>query len=129
MKRKNKPRRKAPAIHPAPSADATPRPIVSLVSEGFKPITAEFQSTVFQVIPDNLPPSFFILTGWNPNGKEADFGGNSDRDNEIEKEIKKLRHFRVIGMSPDEKHVEPGWGFAFRKSACSAWRADTSSWQ
>ena len=72
---------------------------------------AEFHTTVFQVIPDNLPPSFFILTGWNPNGKEADFGENSDRDNEIEGEIKKLRHFRVIGLSPDEKHAEPGWGF------------------
>lgn len=72
---------------------------------------AEFHTTVFQVIPDNLPPSFFILTGWNPNGKEADFGDNSDRDNEIEREIKKLRHFRVTGHSPDEKHAEPGWGF------------------
>lgn len=71
----------------------------------------EFHTTVFQVIADNLPPSFFILTGWNPNGKEADFGSNSDRDNQIEEEIAKLRHFRVIGLSPDEKHAEPGWGF------------------
>ncbi|WP_395715803.1 hypothetical protein [Prosthecobacter sp.] len=41
MKRTTKPRLKAAAIHPAPSADATPRPIVSLATEGFKPITLD----------------------------------------------------------------------------------------
>jgi|GEM_PF-6609267 len=39
MNRKNKPRRKASANHPAPPADGPPRPIVNLASEGLKPIT------------------------------------------------------------------------------------------
>lgn len=78
----------------------------------------EFRSTVFQVVAQDLPRTFFILTGWNPFGKDADYGDNQDRDNEIEKNIHKLRHFRVIGMSPDEKHAEPGWGFV-----CSEKRA------
>jgi hypothetical protein len=39
MNRKNKPRRKASANHPAQPAEGKPRPVVNLTREGFKRIT------------------------------------------------------------------------------------------
>ena len=73
---------------------------------------AEYHSKVFQLIPDHLPKSFFILTGWNPFGQIGDHVDNQSVDKQIELEIGNLNHFRVIGMTPDEQHAEPGWGIA-----------------
>lgn len=72
---------------------------------------AEFHTTIFQLIPDSLPESFYIVTAWNPFGKTVSVEENRVRDAQLEREVLSRKPFRVIGMSPDEKHGEPGWGF------------------
>ncbi len=71
---------------------------------------SEYCATVFQLIPEHIPTEFYILTGWNPLGENACYADNLARDQEIEKKIVSLEHFRVIGMSLDERHAEPSWG-------------------
>jgi hypothetical protein len=72
---------------------------------------AEYYTTIFQLIPDSLPESFYIVTAWNPFGKTVSVEENHVRDAQLESELQSREPFRVIGMSPDEKHGEPGWGF------------------
>jgi hypothetical protein len=72
---------------------------------------AEFYTTIFQLIPACLPESFYIVTAWNPFGETASLEDNLARDAQMESELQSREPFRVIGMSPDEKHGEPGWGF------------------
>ena len=80
--------------------------------DGAPIMKAEYYTTIFQLIPDNLPESFYIVTAWNPFGKTVSVEENHVRDAQLESELQSRKPFRVIGMSPDEKHGEPGWGFA-----------------
>ena len=79
--------------------------------DGAPIMKAEYYTTLFQLIPDNLPDSFYIVTAWDPFGKTVSVEENHVRDAQLESEIQSREPFRVIGMSPDEKHGEPGWGF------------------
>lgn len=72
---------------------------------------AEYYTTIFQLIPDSLPESFYIVTAWNPLGQTITTTENHVRDAQLESELQNRKPFRVIGMSPDEKHGEPGWDF------------------
>lgn len=72
---------------------------------------AEYYTTIFQLIPDYLPDSFYIVTAWDAFGKTVSVEENQARDAQLESELQSREPFRVIGMSPDEKHGEPGWGF------------------
>ncbi len=79
--------------------------------DGAPIMKAEYYTTIFQLIPDSLPESFYIVTAWNPFGKTVSVEENHALDAQLEGELQSREPFRVIGMSPDEKHGEPGWGF------------------
>jgi hypothetical protein len=72
----------------------------------------EYKSTVFHFIPDGKPSEFWIITAWNPEGRDAPIQDNSAGDHRLCSILAErgLYHFRVIGTSVDEDHVEPGWG-------------------
>jgi hypothetical protein len=71
-----------------------------------------YNETVFEFIPNKKTPNFWVITAYNPDGKPADAGDNIAGDAELRAEIGALgiTPFRIIGLSPDEKHAEPGWG-------------------
>ena len=71
-----------------------------------------YHDTVFQYIPTGKPADFCVITGYNPKGKPADPAENINADARLHEDITKLKTtpFRVIGLSPDESHAEPGWG-------------------
>jgi len=77
-------------------------------------MNAAYQQTVFQVIPEQLPDSFCVITAWNPDGECDHPDANRLRDLELAKKIDSLAlsKTRIAGMSPDESHGEPGWGVA-----------------
>ena len=77
-----------------------------------KPNPAYLQ-TVFEYIPTGKPGDFWVITAYNPKGKPADPGDNIQADAQLLADIEALEitPFRVTGLSPDETHAEPGWGF------------------
>ena len=72
-----------------------------------------YHNTVFQFTANSKPADFWVITACNPKGKPADPGDNIKADARLHEDITKLKTtpFRVIGLSPDESHAEPGWGF------------------
>ena len=70
-----------------------------------------YNHTVFQAMPEELPPSFCIVTAWNPDGRTDLAGRNRQRDQNLADKLDKLSlpRVRITGMSPDEAHAEPGW--------------------
>jgi hypothetical protein len=72
----------------------------------------EYKSTVFHFIPDGKPSEFWIITAWNPEGRDAPIQDNRARDHRLRSILAErgLYHFRVIGTSVDEDHIESGWG-------------------
>lgn len=75
-------------------------------------LNAAYHQTVFEYIPAGKPDDFWVITAYNPRGKLADLGDNLAADARLRADIEALEiaPFRVIGLSPDEKHAEPGWG-------------------
>ena len=76
-------------------------------------MNSAYQDTVFECILDNKPTAFWVITAYNPDGKDADPGDNIAADKRLRAEFEKLEisFFRIIGMSPNQNHAEPGWGF------------------
>jgi len=74
----------------------------------------EYLNTVFEFIPEGKPGDFWVVTAYNPGGKPADPGDNLEADARLLDEIHELKitRFRVIGLSADASHAEPGWGIA-----------------
>jgi hypothetical protein len=72
-----------------------------------------YLNTVFEYIPAGKPVDFWVITAHNPEGKPADPGDNIAADARLLAHLTKLKlnPFRVTGLSPDETHAEPGWGF------------------
>ncbi len=72
----------------------------------------KYSDTVFEYLPDGKPADFWVITAYNPDGRTADPGDNLLADSLLQAEIgeSKLNAFRIIGMSRDESHAEPGWG-------------------
>jgi len=72
-----------------------------------------YHQTVIEFIPDGKPDDFWVITAYNPEGKPADPEDNIVADARLLAEIEALEitPFRVTGLSPDETHAEPGWGF------------------
>ncbi len=72
-----------------------------------------YHQTVFECIPAGKPDDFWVITAYNPNGTPADPGDNIAADACLHADIEALgiTPFRVTGLSPDESHAEPGWGF------------------
>lgn len=73
-----------------------------------------YKHTVFQALPEELPVSFCIITAWNPDGKTDLPGRNRQRDQQLAERLDALTlsRVRIIGMSPDESHAEPGWALS-----------------
>jgi Protein of unknown function (DUF3293) len=72
-----------------------------------------YHETVFEYIPTGKPTDFWVITAYNPDGKDADPADNIAADYRLREEIESLGlvPFRLIGRSPDSSHAEPGWGF------------------
>ena len=72
-----------------------------------------YLNAVFEYIPTGKPDDFWVITAHNPDGENAYPGDNIVSDARLLTDIEALNiaPFRIIGLSPDEKHAEPGWGF------------------
>ncbi|MFZ9937665.1 MAG: DUF3293 domain-containing protein [Luteolibacter sp.] len=72
----------------------------------------KYGDTVFEYLPDDEAAEFWVVTACNPDGRTADPGDNLLADSLLQADIGKLKlnAFRIIGMSRDESHAEPGWG-------------------
>jgi hypothetical protein len=75
-------------------------------------MNAAYQDTVFETIPPGDISDFWVITAYDPEGRETESAMNRAADAELRAEIGALgiTPFRTIGLSPDEKHAEPGWG-------------------
>lgn len=71
----------------------------------------EYHHTVFQALPEELPPAFCIITAWNPDGQPRLATKNRQSDAELVAQLDaySLPRTRITGLSPDESHAEPGW--------------------
>ena len=82
--------------------DARPRP--------------EYFETVFtaELPSGGVPARFGLVTGENPNGKEASGEYNARADEELRRHltVRGFSFFRVVGGSPDGRHAERGFGIA-----------------
>jgi hypothetical protein len=69
--------------------------------------------TVFEYLPSDTDPDFWVITAYNPGGRPANPGDNIGADARLRAEIRKLEipPFRINVLSHDETHAEPGWGF------------------
>lgn len=77
------------------------------------PITnPAYLHTVFEFVPRESLEEFWVVSAFNPRGKTVGLGDNEAADARLRAEIEKrqLLAFRVIGLSPDGSHAEPGWG-------------------
>lgn len=72
----------------------------------------QYTDSVFEYITTDKSAEFWVVTAYNPDGISADPGDNLLADSLLHAEIgkSKLNAFRIIGMSRDESHAEPGWG-------------------
>jgi hypothetical protein len=72
-----------------------------------------YHKPVFEYIPTEKPADFWVITAYNPDGKDANPADNIAADSNLREEIVSLGlvPFRVIGRSADSSHAEPGWGF------------------
>lgn len=72
----------------------------------------EYRDACFRC-PDPEPPArFFIITAYNPDGREVDERSNMIADAALRREISALGldYLPVTGGSPDFSHAEPGYG-------------------
>ena len=78
-----------------------------------KKLNPAYHQTVFEYIPAGKPDDFWVITAYNPKGSPADPGDNLAADTRILADLTRLKitPFRIIGLSPDVTHAEPGWGF------------------
>ena len=78
-----------------------------------KKLNPAYHQTVFEYIPAGKSYDFWVITAYNPNGNSADLGDNLAADARLRAELAglKITPFRIIGLSPDETHAEPSWGF------------------
>ena len=61
---------------------------------------------------DALPPTFAVVTAWNPGGRIVPDAENIARGEALERRVRALgwEHFGVTGASPDLAHRECGLG-------------------
>jgi hypothetical protein len=79
-----------------------------------------YHSTVFLLEdrPFIFPPSFAIITAWNPMDRQRPDTDNVLEDEALRRtlELKMIPYFRATGCSPDLTHREPGWAATMAKS-------------
>lgn len=78
-----------------------------------------YHDTVFETFPTGDMSDFWVITAFNPDGKDAATEDNLAADTRLRAEIVEIgiTPFRIIGMSRDESHAEPGWGFPCDETA------------
>lgn len=71
-----------------------------------------FLQTRFEIDSLERASSFWVITAYNPDARDADAAVNREADNALAAELDRLgvSRFRVTGGSPDGTHFEPGWG-------------------
>lgn len=71
-----------------------------------------YREVEFEFVTQGKPSDFWVITAYNPDGKNTDSILNKAADERLREAIEAQGHpsFRVIGSSPDQKHAEPGWG-------------------
>lgn len=82
----------------------------------------EYRRVRFRCERSEIPPSFFVITAHNPDGRKVDGAANERADDRFRKLLGRLRfeHFPVTGGSLDFSHAEPGHGVvATREQALS----------
>ena len=86
-------------IAPNPAPFPHPGEYLSAVLLGSRPL-------------DALPPTFAVVTAWNPGGRIVPAAANLARGEALELRVRALgwEHFDVTGASPDLAHREPGLG-------------------
>ena len=79
-----------------------------------------YYSTVFLLEgqPLTLPPSFAIITAWNPMDRKLPDEQNALEDEALRRmlELQMIPYFRATGCSPDLSHREPGWAVTMPKN-------------
>ena len=70
--------------------------------------TVQFRS---EGLKESIPSLFVIVTAFNPKGRNAPLSRNQHADQTLRGYLtsQDLSPIRVIGMSLDQKHQEPGW--------------------
>ena len=89
------------------------KPTIKPITEPMpNPLPLVFQETHFRCADKNMPPSFAIVTAYNPDAKTSSCEQNLKFDKALKNAIDDLglRAFRVTGGSIDFSHAEPGWG-------------------
>lgn len=78
------------------------------------PLNTAYKETIFEFAADVRPSDFWLITAYNPDGKNTDEISNHLADEKLHAELVALgvEPFRVTGLSPDRTHAEPGWGAA-----------------
>lgn len=74
-------------------------------------LKGEYRQVRFRGETDETPPAFFIVTAYNPDGKNVAEAENQEADEKLGSELHRLEfnHFRMTGGSPDFSHAEPGY--------------------
>ncbi|MCP5143202.1 MAG: DUF3293 domain-containing protein [Gammaproteobacteria bacterium] len=85
-----------------------------------------YDETMFRLNEGDLPAHFWIVTAFNPDGVTVTPETNLGHDARLRARVVAdgWLHFRVTGLSPDEKHAEPGWGIDCPRVAAFALGAE-----
>jgi hypothetical protein len=83
-----------------------------------KKLNPAYNETLFRYITINRPRDFWVVTAYNPDGTTTGSSDNIVADEKLQVALEQLgvTPFRIIGMSPDLRHAEPGWGFPASQS-------------
>jgi hypothetical protein len=68
------------------------------------------QDAVFECILDDKAANFWVINAYNPDGRDANNEDNLTANAKLRAEIAEMgvTPFRIIGMSRDQNHAEPG---------------------
>jgi hypothetical protein len=74
----------------------------------------EYKHTHFELLPEDAPDDFWLITAYNPYGQTADKSRNREADSRLLSDLENTgqKPLRIIGISADESHAEPGWARA-----------------
>lgn len=81
-----------------------------------RPLPKAYFQTVFVLegAPSPFPPTFAIVTAFNPMDKVLPLEANTIADGQLKARllVEGVSPFRALGQCPDGSHSEPGWAFA-----------------
>jgi len=70
----------------------------------------EYKHTYFELLPEEAPDDFWLITAYNPYGEVTDIIRNREADSSLLRDLENAgqRPQRVIGTSDDASRAEPG---------------------